>query len=74
MDVTYWLIRRESLVFGNRTPQYYCLSETGETDVTENPKAAMRYLTQEGAEQQADRLGWMWRAAKITVDGNAPAW
>jgi hypothetical protein len=54
--------------------EYYCLSETGETDVTENPKAAMRYLTQEGAEQQADRLGWCWIAVTVKFPSDEKAY
>jgi hypothetical protein len=70
-DICYWLVRRLNVIGEH---QYFCVSATGETDVTENPKRAMRWFMREGAEQAADRLGWNWVAVQVKFPGDEPAY
>lgn len=49
---------------------YYCLTSGGDPATTTNPKIAMRWVTEDGAKQQAERLGIWWCAVPITFPGN----
>ena len=68
-EITYYLVRKISM---GRRPRatYYYLTPSGEPATTINPKIAMRWLTDEGARQQAKRLGIWWRAVPVTFPGN----
>ena len=69
-QIEYWLVRKWNAI---RENEYFCVSASGETDVTENPKRAMRWMTYEGAAQAAERLGWPWFAVKVLFDGSEMA-
>jgi hypothetical protein len=71
--INYWLARKlDRLPW--LTTEYYCIDPTThEASTTTNPKHAMRWHTQEGAEQFAATLGWQWTAEEHTFDGSEMA-
>ena len=72
--ITYWLVMniREYLVGGGESV-YSCLDERHEASTTTNPKKAMRFLTEEGAQAQAHCVGWHWSAIERSFPGDEPA-
>lgn len=64
--IEYWLVRRFNIL---RETQFYRVSLSGDAMTTENPKLAMRWMTQEGAEQFAERLGWQWQVKHMEFRG-----
>ena len=71
--INYWLVRRlDRLPW--LTKEYYGIDPTThESSTTTNPKQAMRWHTQEGAEQFASHLGYTWTAEEVTFDGSEMA-
>jgi hypothetical protein len=72
-EIKYWIVRQlDPLPWLTR--QYYGLDPlTHESSTTTNPKQAMRWHTQEGAEQFAAALGHRWTAEEHTFDGSEMA-
>ena len=68
-EITYYLVRKISTGCRSRVA-YYCTTPEGEPAITPNPKIATRWLTEEGAKQQAERLGIWWRAIPVAFLGN----
>ena len=72
-EITYYLVRKLDPI-GWLTHEYYCITSSGDPAITENPKRAMRWHSQEGAEQFAARLGWRWTAEEVHFRGDEPAY
>lgn len=65
-EIKYWLVLNiREYLHGCGTKQFYCLQGT-----TDNPKLAMRYHTEEGAQQQAHAMGWQWSAVEHSFPGD----
>lgn len=69
--ISYWLVLnvREYLMSGGKR-EYACLNEKGESATTDNPKKALRFHTEEGAQAQAYVLGWHWTAVQVNFNGD----
>ena len=72
-QINYWLVRKlDRLPW--LTAEYYGIDPTThEVSTTTNPKQALRWHTQESAEQFAAHLGWNWTAEEIHFDGSEMA-
>ena len=68
-QITVYLVRKKAL-FGE--PQYYRVDYTGKFTTTEDPKRALRWLTQEGAVSMVRSLGRRWEAVPYEFDGSEP--
>jgi hypothetical protein len=68
-EIRYWFILNvREFLHGDGEKHYYCLQGS-----TTNPKMAMRYYTEEGAEQQVHALGWEWSAVEGYFSGDEKA-
>lgn len=72
--ITYWLVMniRKYLVGGGEQV-YYRLDENQKASTTNNPKKALRFLTEEGAKAQAHCVGWDWSAVERQFRGDEMA-
>jgi hypothetical protein len=70
-EITYWLVINSHKYIFNGETEYYCLI-AGKTSVTDNPKRAMRFHTEEGAQTQAHVLGWHWSAVERKFAADEP--
>ena len=71
--IEYWVLSRHHYALATGFAEYYRLSASGNLSPTDNPKLAMRWLTKEGAEVYADRLGWPWHVQRLEIDGSSIA-
>jgi hypothetical protein len=72
--ITYWLVMNvHEYLMGSGDQVYYCLDESRNASTTSNPKKAMRFLTEEGAQAQAHCAGWYWSVVEKQFRGDEQA-